>query len=308
MGNLRNFLLIAAVFAAGVSTADWFNLEWLKLSQLSQMIPATAPQLPPPAGGASRSMQVVETWLQPRDVGFALMAALAIVWLILRRKSADIKSYAGQTRGDLAALDRTAAHMQVTRTVNPPRALLNNPYGAEIQGVDFETRVQCAIEASLRASRVIGVVHLGLGRSGLHVGEGQALSDVGLERVAEALRVKLRSSDHVRVSADGKIEVFISLLATRDHLRKIATRLAQAVREIEPESGLALIHQPGCSIYPRDGYTSVELVDAARENALSLQVEVGHIDATAKRSRFDTLYAPPQRPEAANFGGSRLNS
>jgi hypothetical protein len=77
MGNFRNFLLIAAVFAAGVSTADWLDLDWLKVAQLSQTNPAAAPQLPLAGNGISRSMQVQEaSWLQPRNVGFALMAVL----------------------------------------------------------------------------------------------------------------------------------------------------------------------------------------------------------------------------------------
>ena len=200
-------------------------------------------------------------------------------------------------------LDRAAEHMAISPFANAPRALLENPYGAEVAAVDFETRVQCAIEMSLRASRVIGVIHLGLGPSGLHVAAGHMLPATGLERVGEALRDKLRSSDHVRISADGKIDVFISLLATRDHLRKIATRLAHAVREIEVESGLSLVHQPGCAIYPRDGYASSELVQAARENALCVQVIPG-MDAGWEQGR-DTLTA--SAPDSRHSRAHTLN-
>ncbi len=277
MSRLAYAACLLAVFTVGVAVAPWFRAT--DLSSGAQMLRSLSG---PDAVTLSGLPMEEEGLLTPRNIGLALIFIYGVVLYSRRRR----------TQREREALQFAAPHHGndnrdiggIVPAQAAPRALLENPYGSQFDGLDFESRVQCAIEASLRQSRVIGVIHLGLARAGANLATNGELNDHALEMVAQTLRRKIRASDCVRVSGNGQVEVFISLLETRDHLQRISLRLAQGVRELQSETGLALAYQPGCAMYPLDGYCASELSDAAREDALSLQVDRNTIASVPSRS------------------------
>ena len=141
------------------------------------------------------------------------------------------------------------------------RHLCQNPYGSEASHFSFEDQVQFAIEASMRAGRVIGVIHFQLNPLlDMHSGPHDAEAQDAIEIAAEAFRSRVRRTDHVEILNSREIAVFISLLAGQVDLKNIASRLRSTSLPFKD----CALSVPGLAIYPLHGYGAGELLTSAR--------------------------------------------
>ncbi|MCC2097249.1 MAG: hypothetical protein KDJ29_10180 [Hyphomicrobiales bacterium] len=162
-------------------------------------------------------------------------------------------------------LARQADQASNQAVINPPRTLLQNPFGAEHQGLTFEDRVQIAAEASLRHDRVIGAIRFKLGAMTCHSQEAPHPAALSVESLADCFHDRLRATDCIRILGEDDIAVFISLLHTKDDLNRIAARLFAEASALAEQNGLQLTSLPGTAIYPLDGYSGDALMEAAYE-------------------------------------------
>ena len=186
-------------------------------------------------------------------------------WSVVSRENIDAKHY-----------DRKLAFLTGQPVVKVPRNLTQNPYGPEAAHFTLEQQVRFAIEASMRAGRVIGVIHFQLDQPANHAAAGTVPAPQPLEAVAAAFRERLRSSDHVRLLNNRELAVFISLLTGQDDLGKIARRLHNVALSFDNLAVCA----PGAAIYPLHGYSAGELIDTAQQDSVSKQ-RAGAIECVA---------------------------
>ena len=218
----------------------------------------------------ARQLSVRPTFIRPAQFAWAFGGAFFLICLLIRHRkrsaSGNVKrkdaSSAGPTMG------RLAVQMSVEAPVDVPRNLLEKPFSTEIKGIDFETRVQCAITGSLRHGRVLGVIHLGFRISEVDGTASNAkLLNIRMGAMQKELEANLRSGDCVKITGEGKISVIIPLLASLADLETIAARLYVVAFRAGPELDLPVAYQPGCAMYPIDGYSAAELIEAARYRA-----------------------------------------
>ncbi|MDP2359117.1 MAG: hypothetical protein Q8M31_24080, partial [Beijerinckiaceae bacterium] len=165
-------------------------------------------------------------------------------------------------------MDSLTAQMPSAAPIEVPRSLIQNPFSNEIEGFDFETRVQWAISGSLRHGRVLGVIHFGFSTGGADVGPASLkLLNIRMIAIQKELKARLRSGDCVKITGEGKISVIIPLLALRPDLERIADRLYVVALKAGAELELPLAYAPGCAMYPIDGYSFAELSQAAEDRA-----------------------------------------
>jgi len=146
-----------------------------------------------------------------------------------------------------------------------PRFLLANPWTGGDPSLTLDERVRIAIEASLRASRTLGVICF----------EVPAFANQPEhEVVLRMLRERLRRSDHVEIAerrGGAAIHVYVPLLRHRSDLAAISERLLETLgvcagaglRAQQRKLGLARM---GLAMYPIDGYTRADLLASARAN------------------------------------------
>lgn len=221
----------------------------------------------------AQQLSVEPNLIKPTHFAWVLGGAFFLIWLLLRSskilpvrdvKRPNFSSVKGST------VSRITVQKSAEAPIDVPRNLIEKPFSPEIKGVDFEARVQCAIMGSLRHSRVLGVIHLGF-----HTGEdcGSAsnpkLMNIRMGAIQKELEAKLRSGDCVKITGEGEISVIIPLLACKADLERIADRLCVVAIKAGPELDLSVAYQPGCAMYPIDGYSAAELIDAARGRARS---------------------------------------
>ena len=197
------------------------------------------------------------------------LAALVIAVLGRRRRRPGLTHLAVLSASSAAplspSLERTAAFRDNCEKRIIPRHLLRNPYGPETQHLSFEDRVQIAIEASLRESRVIGAIcfRVDCFRQ-IGNAEPQVPGQGNLEVLAAFFRKQLRLTDCVLITGPDEIMVFISLLDILDHLRSIAGRLAAAAIDGKHLLDWQVSLATGTAMYPIDGYTSSEMIWSSR--------------------------------------------
>ena len=173
-------------------------------------------------------------------------------------------------RADEASVDgrRIARKTQLLASQNTtpaPRNLLQNPFSQVGSRFSLEEQVEFAIQASVRAGRVIGVIHFHL-TPVKQVGSlgGGAQYNQSIDTVAAALREKLRMSDHVQVIGPSEILTFVTLLSELQDLNRIAKRLFRSARCFKCFNTMP----PGVAIYPLNGYSCEELIMSAKMHKL----------------------------------------
>jgi len=237
--------------------------------------------IPPQSGPVVQATpSAFDLGLQPHNYMFmAMMGSLAVAWRLRKKPTVDILSITtttGKAHAD-PYIDRTAAFMTNATNSNiavtVPRELLKNPYGPAFNHLSFDERVNIAIEASLRARRVIGVIHFFIDTT--HKGEVVRKEDGPgpvMRELAERFRKRLRPSDCVRLMGENEIAVFISLLSNTTDLQSIATRLSRVVTESGLCPAPARLPKAGLAIYPVDGYLGTELIRAAKKRTAPLDL------------------------------------
>ena len=284
-GMLAMFLLLAGFFAGSRSVAvpvggltareaaaavqgSLFSQEWHGFND-------------PMFQGGGAAPTSAFTWLWQAGTGALLLAAGAMAWRrrLTQEATADWGS-ASRAHVDAKHFDRKLAFLTGQPVVRVPRNLTQNPYGAEAAHFTLEQQVRFAIEASMRAGRVIGVIHFQLDQPANPATAGDTPAPQPLEAVAAAIRERLRSSDHVRLLNDRELAVFISLLAGQADLVKIARRLHNVALSFDNLAVCA----PGAAIYPLHGYSAGELIDTARQDSISKQ-RAGAIDCQSQTAQ-----------------------
>lgn len=163
-------------------------------------------------------------------------------------------SAAPQHRGDFLGADMTEFDVAAA-----PRSLTSDPWSGGDPVLTIDQRVRIAIEASLRHSRVLGVIYLQVYAPG-----GRGLVE---EKLLAAMKSRLRRTDHVEISSAGVIieaVVYVPLLRQRSDLANIAERLRNAAAAMTQEDAGVQVSRPGIALNPIDGYSRADLVAAAR--------------------------------------------
>lgn len=281
----RTLVVLAAVFALGASYSQFRStpVERYEAHRPTWHLPARENQarfaVPfsidlgsvffAPFVAAGRGIAAVG----PANAGLGLLSILIAVLLLRKQRRkregrkfeivtpAQPDSVRGSGYGS-QYVERQVQSAQTRTYVEAPRALFENPYGAEYAGLTLNDRVRVAIEASLRASRVIGVIVFHLPRV-ISNGRTMEVSERQVEELAALLRSKLRQTDGVVRLGDGSIAVFISLLATKGNLNKIAHRLYTETQQFFISAPASQPLAPGTAMYPIDGYEPEDLIAAA---------------------------------------------
>lgn len=258
-------------FYAGIQQAAFWNTE-TAVNTTSVQAPQADYQLdenqPQAAARHSNMLKASGKTLLPQGVigAVALLVAFAVWHLNGRKSNLAAQTASGwQTDTDAKRLSRKQELLTAVPALAAPRHLFQNPYGREASHFSFEDQVKFAIEASMRAGRVIGVIHFHLApQIGAHPAAADGASQPPLEAVAQAFRACLRRTDHVRILNGREIAVFISLLAGQKDLQSIASRLHRAALPF----GTFAAQTPGTAIYPLHGYDAGELIATARRQSI----------------------------------------
>jgi len=195
----------------------------------------------------------------------ALLASLAIMIRNFKRL-AQGNQIVGASLAAVAPVSRDESLSKTAGVIafdpaEAPRSLTRNPWHGGDPVLTIDQRVRIAIEASLRHSRVLGVICLQAFAPGR--------CEIAEEQLHKVLRSRLRRTDHVEISTAGDIVeaiVYVPLLRQRTDLEKIAERLRLAVAEMEDNCGVMQVLRPGIALNPIDGYAHADLVAAARLN------------------------------------------
>ncbi len=287
MVSLKKYLLPSVIFTSGLvaglalDSSAIFQPLVAGNNLSGKLLPAISLELSQPPKTVSAPVEQMLPYLfeqsafKPAYVALGLGGVYFLIWIKRRRRRVAIKNF--ERKDSLSAygaeMERIAVQMSLAAPVNLPRNLLENPFSDAIEGVDFETRVQSAITGSERHGRLLGVIHLGFRPT--CVGDrapDSRLRGIRLSAMQEELQVSLRSGDCVKVTGEGKISVIIPLLATRPDLEKIAARLYRVALKAGQELDLPVAYQPGCAMYPIDGYSAAELIEVAQEGALNIRI------------------------------------
>lgn len=138
-----------------------------------------------------------------------------------------------------------------------------NPFGSDYAHLKFEERVQMAGDQSLKDNQIMGVVCLSLHSSISDEAAAQPELRSRIFDLADQVRGALRATDNVQVTEANEIAVFVSRLRSRSDLLETARRLSVLLAEKGDNLRFAA---PGFALYPLHGYSSTELIDAARRN------------------------------------------
>ena len=194
-----------------------------------------------------------------------VMGCVAFAVRLARRGRAPRVAQAEQSRAAVVLVEQPSnannAGDEATEFQKVPRELAHNPYGAEGAHLSFDERVRIAALGSVQAGRVIGAIQFKLAPM-LEAGDESTKPELGpIANLAERLARNLRRSDGVRVLGPDEIVIFVSLLSRRRELEDISLRL----RRVLTKEGLGdqILHK-GIAMYPLDGYTAAEMIEAAR--------------------------------------------
>ena len=167
-----------------------------------------------------------------------------------------------------ANVNRAESAYALDEITKVPRELANNPYRAAGAHLTFDERVRIAALGSVQAGRVIGAIQFKLALPNEPETDGQSQGSHGIAHVAERFARNLRGSDGVIAIEPDEIIVFVSLLSRRRELEDIALRLRRVL--VKEGLGDRILHA-GIAMYPIDGYSSRELIDAARAHQELMQ-------------------------------------
>jgi hypothetical protein len=251
--NYKAMTFATALLGAGFATG--YLLSSGPPAQPPTPIAATAqPSLAPPASNTP-----FETW----RFALILLAVLGGAGWYVRKRITSASADLPEDIDTSKRLERNLAAFSTTPTADVPRELLTNPWTYPDASLSFDERVQLAVEGSLRASRVLGLIWF------------DAYAGADAVRVADRLRSelqgKLRGTDYVRIKAEkgGTIEiaVFVPLLRNRTDLAKIAGRLMTVANILVIDNKTLRVSEPGLAVYPIDGYSTDDLIASAKANA-----------------------------------------
>ena len=255
--KLRNTALAGVLVAGGYCIGALDQMPTDLSAAARRSAPARTESVEPTDSAGRAFIEAValspEPFVRPWHIGLLLIAAGAFGFAIRGSARSRGRVTLGRPNPSLnlpPEVERLAAAMEVQPAISAPRTLLQNPWGQEADGLSFDERVRLAAQGSVIAGRVIGVIHF-------HLGGGEAAVADPAAPIADRFRAALRATDHVRVLDRFEIIVFISLLPSLDALRSIAGRL-KAIAE-----GFGRVCEPGLAMYPIDGYSSGELIEAA---------------------------------------------
>ncbi|MDP2356226.1 MAG: hypothetical protein Q8M31_09245, partial [Beijerinckiaceae bacterium] len=138
--NALKPLIVDNVLSGAVIASKWLESSYLRND--------TAPS----AGQGSLNLTPEPAYNKGAIFAWGLGGAFFLIWIIRRRKRMAIKDV-DRTNAlgvDGAKMDSLTAQMPSAAPIEVPRSLIQNPFSNEIEGFDFETRVQWAISGSLR--------------------------------------------------------------------------------------------------------------------------------------------------------------
>jgi len=146
-----------------------------------------------------------------------------------------------------------------------PRTLPYNPFTHSSDTAILGRQIEIAAEACVRFSRTIGVIYFEVGSlKKLDRQLGAQVVDLKVAALVAELGRLLRATDYIATPERNQIVICICLLENTTDLKSIAARLWETVQRH------GIVPQPaGYSVYPLNGYSGEELINAAREDYLS---------------------------------------
>ncbi|PPD46117.1 MAG: hypothetical protein CTY15_01700 [Methylocystis sp.] len=194
-----------------------------------------------------------------------VFAVLAGFYYLLRRQ--------GESPADDPAADRAAGWQPAPGQYDVvPRTLPTNPFSGAASLAALIDELEMAAAASVRLSRTIGLVFFEFPAvSAIETAQGADAADAVIASLAQDFRRAVRATDNVIILGRRQILVTICLLAGRKDLETVASRLTAAARRralIEEDAPSLPV---GLAMYPLDGYSGAELIDAAKRHYAELR-------------------------------------
>lgn len=177
-----------------------------------------------------------------------------------------------------------------------PRTLPKNPFSGATNLHVLADELENAAAASVRLSRTVGLIYFELpALSALEDERGAQAAEAMMEFLAQVFRRAVRATDNVAALSRNQIMVTICLLASRKDLETVASRLTAAVRRREMIEEGAPSLPVGLAIYPLDGYSGHELIQAAQQHYRELS-PAQQAQAPARPQEKHILMAPETGP------------
>ena len=147
-----------------------------------------------------------------------------------------------------------------------PRLLADDPLNDLRSGRSLSERIGTAVDASLPASRTVGIAYFAFEPNAASQSDPALL----MGAFADRLRRAVRPTDHVAVVDQFGIAVCLPLIAQRGDLESVGLRLNKVLAGMQPQLNASPIagFDLGLSIYPLGGYSGEELIESARSAAL----------------------------------------
>jgi endoglucanase len=179
-----------------------------------------------------------------------------------------------------------------------PRVLPNNPFTELEYFPLLEQRIEIAAEACVRLSRTVGLIYLEVpGYMQMETQHGRSRAREAMSSLVSELQRSLRATDHVELLDGNRILVCACLLASLDDLQHIARRLRSVIQRLGLADERGVMPSAGLSIYPLNGYSGTELMQAAQEDFRRAAEAAEGFASSACSQLF--LAAPTARPEKA---------
>lgn len=167
------------------------------------------------------------------------------------------------------AEERTAEIYKAGERRAYPKVILQNPFGAELEYLTFEQKIDVAIEGTLQAGRYVGVIFIPVfsegGVSG-HIGEKRLA--IALDMIGAEIKTNMRKHDGLNIESGG-IAIAITLMKSLGNLESVSPRLQIVAALAARRLGDVVIGDAGMAAYPLDGYGAGELLQTARSRALA---------------------------------------
>ena len=275
MVKYRNILFGLSLLAAGV----WVGTVLQSAHQATNGGSGFEPRLPAPQSMAGKSdepaiaapvgpspqFNAVLDYAGVGLLGVLVVGCVAFAARLTNRRRAPRVASSEQSSAAVVLAEQPAnanhASHEALEYQRVPRELAHNPYGAEGAHLSFDERVRIAALGSVQAGRVIGAIQFKLAPM-LEPGDEDVKPDLSpIAHLAERLARNLRRSDGVRVLGPDEIVIFVSLLSRRRELEDISLRLRRVL--VKEGLGDQILHN-GIAMYPLDGYTCGEMIEAAR--------------------------------------------
>jgi hypothetical protein len=150
-----------------------------------------------------------------------------------------------------------------------PKVMLQNPFGAELEYLTFEQKIDVAIEGTLQAGRYVGVIFIPVFREGGDSGDVHAKRlTIALDMIGAEIKVNMRKHDGMNIEPVG-LAIAITLMKSFGNLESVSRRLQIVAALAARRLGGVVIGDAGMAAYPLDGYSAAELLQTARSRALA---------------------------------------